>query len=55
MILYTMIEEKFCPNANKNVALEVTRYADGTSSQLCMNRQNCQKETCRSNGEKRMS
>lgn len=41
MKLFSSIEEKYCPNLRKNVAIEVTRMCDGKSTFKCLNQAEC--------------
>lgn len=46
MKLYTTVEEKFCIKVNKNVAIEIIRYADGTHQKTCLHQKRCSTQNC---------
>lgn len=46
MKLYSTIEEKFCMKANKNVAIEMIRYADGSKKETCLHQSQCGQINC---------
>jgi hypothetical protein len=52
MKLYSTIEEKFCVKANKNVAIEMIRYADGTKKETCLHQNQCGQKNCEANRER---
>lgn len=44
MKLFTTIEEKYCPNIKKNVAIEVTRMCTGQNISKCLHNSECKCE-----------
>ena len=47
MPAFTMIETRFCPAAQKNVAIEVTQYPGGEAGRRCLSRDCGRAEDCR--------